>query len=483
MIGEPNLTRLLEITILTLNKISASLIGTLVLLPYMCVQAEELANDTPPKAIVKQVMVEQIVQEISAKRIDGYINKLVSFGTRHTMSDTKSDTRGIGAARRWIKSELERCSVSSAGGANSKLNVSFDSYTEAAGRRLTQATDIVNVVAELKSAVPSDRYYVVSGHYDSRATDVMDANSVAPGANDDASGTAAVMEMACVMAQSKYKFNANLIFMAVAGEEQGLFGAAHFAKTARAKNMNIAGMFTNDIIGSSRADDGHIDNTQVRLFAEGIPALAELPEPLRTLISTGGENDSISRQLARQVKQIGETYVPDFKVTIVNRRDRYLRGGDHIPFLEQGYAALRFTEPNEDFNHQHQDIRTENGIKIGDLPEFVDINYTAQVARVNAAALATLALAPAAPSQVKIQTAQLENSTSLVWQANTETDLSGYRIVWRETTAANWQHSLDVGNVTSYTVKNVSKDNVFFGVQAVDKKGNASVASYPLPLR
>ncbi|MDY7539771.1 M28 family metallopeptidase [Undibacterium sp. RTI2.1] len=466
---------------LKLNKISASLIGTLVLLPFslpsLSVQAEELAKDAPQKAIVKQAMVEHIVQEISAQRIDAYINKLVSFGTRHTMSDTKSDTRGIGAARRWIKSELERC------GANGKLNVSFDSYTEAAGRRLTQATDIVNVVAELKSVVPSDRYYVVSGHYDTRATDVMDATSVAPGANDDASGTAAVMEMACVMAQSKYKFNANLIFMAVAGEEQGLFGAAHFAKSARAKNMNIAGMFTNDIIGSSRADDGHIDNNQVRLFAEGIPALAELPEPLRTLISTGGENDSISRQLARQVKQIGETYVPDFKITIVNRRDRYLRGGDHIPFLEQGYAALRFTEPNEDFNHQHQDVRTENGIKIGDLPEFVDVNYTAQVARVNAAALATLALAPASPAQVKIQTAQLENSTSLVWQANSETDLAGYRILWRETTAANWQHSLDVGNVTSYTMKNVSKDNVFFGVQAVDKKGNASVASYPLPLR
>ncbi|MFZ6843451.1 M20/M25/M40 family metallo-hydrolase [Undibacterium sp. RuTC16W] len=460
-----------------------AVIASLLAFPLLSVQSiiATAQNDTTALTpVARQPAIEQIVKEISPARINAYINKLVSFETRHTMSDTVSDTRGIGAARRWIKAELERCgTVKGSPG----LAVRFDSYIEPAGRRLTQPTEIVNVVAELKSAVPSDRYYVVSGHYDSRATDVMDATSFAPGANDDASGTAAVMEMACVMAQANYPLNANLIFMAVAGEEQGLFGAAHFAKTARAGKMNIAGMFTNDIIGSSRADDGHLDNTQVRLFAEGIPALADMPEALRTLISTGGENDSPSRQLARHVKAVGEAYVSGFKVTIVNRRDRYLRGGDHIPFLEQGYAALRFTEPNEDFNHQHQNVRVENGIKIGDLPEYVDVNYTAQVARVNAAALASLATGPAAPAQVKIQTAQLENSTSLVWQANTEADLAGYRILWRETTAANWQHSLDVGNVTSYTMKNVSKDNVFFAVQAVDKKGNVSVASYPLPLR
>ncbi|MFZ6673296.1 M20/M25/M40 family metallo-hydrolase [Undibacterium sp. Xuan67W] len=453
-----------------------AVIASLLAFPLLSAHADSGAL-TP---VVRQPAIEQIVKEISPARINAYINKLVSFETRHTMSDTVSDTRGIGAARRWIKTELERCgTVKGSPG----LAVRFDSYIEPAGRRLTQPTEIVNVVAELKSAVPSDRYYVVSGHYDSRATDVMDASSFAPGANDDASGTAAVMEMACVIAQANYPLNANLIFMAVAGEEQGLFGAAHFAKTARASKMNIAGMFTNDIIGNSRADDGHLDNTQVRLFAEGIPALADMPEALRTLISTGGENDSPSRQLARHVKAVGEAYVQGFKVTIVNRRDRYLRGGDHIPFLEQGYAALRFTEPNEDFNHQHQNVRVENGIKIGDLPEYVDVNYTAQVTRINAAALASLATGPAAPAQVKIQTAQLENSTSLVWQANPEPDLGGYRILWRETTAANWQHSLDVGNVTSYTMKNVSKDNVFFAVQAVDKKGNASVASYPLPLR
>jgi hypothetical protein len=425
------------------------------------------------KITARKPEIEKIVAEISATRIEATINKLVGFHTRHTMSETQSDTTGIGAARRWIKGELERCGAG-------KLDVQFDSHIEPAGKRLTGPTEIVNVVATLKGDISSDRYYVVSGHYDSRVTDVMDATSFAPGANDDASGTAAVMEMACVMA--RHKFDANIVFMAVAAEEQGLYGSAHFAQQAREKNLDIAGMFTNDIIGSSRSDSGHVDNKQVRLFAEGIPPLKEMPDSLRTLITTGGENDSISRQLARHVKEVGERYVPGFTVTIVNRRDRYLRGGDHMPFLERGYAALRFTEPAEDFNHQHQDVRTENGVKIGDLPEYVDFDYTAQVARVNAAALASLALAPAAPGKVQIRTDKLENDTSLVWAANHEPDLAGYRIVWRDTTAADWQHALYVGNVTEYTV-NVSKDNVFFGVQAVDKDGNVSVATYPTPLR
>lgn len=426
------------------------------------------------KIRTKKPQIEQIVKDISAARIDAYIRKLVSFGTRHSMSETQSDTRGIGAARRWIKAELERCGAG-------KLEVSFDSYLEPAGRRLNRATEIVNVVATLKGSTSPERMYVVSGHYDSRASDVMDASSDAPGANDDASGTAAVLEMACVMAQ--YKFDATLVFMAVAAEEQGLYGATHWAQQAREKNWNVAGMFTNDIIGSSRDENGKIDNQQVRLFAEGIPALKEMPEALRTLVATGGESDSISRQLARHVKEIGERYLPDFTVSIVHRRDRYLRGGDHIPFLERGYAALRFTEPNEDFRHQHQDIRQENGVQLGDLPEFVDPAYVAQVARVNAAALASLALAPAAPAKVQLKTAQLENDTQLLWEANPEADLAGYRIVWRDTSSPIWQGSQLVGNVTEFRVKGKSKDNYFFGVQAVDRDGNVSVASYPLPQR
>jgi hypothetical protein len=423
-----------------------------------------------------QAEIDAIVREISPQRIEGYVNKLVSFGTRHTMSDTGSDTRGIGAARRWIKSELERC-----GGG--KLQVSFDSFVHPVASRLSGPTEIVNVVATLpgSQAASRDRTYVVSGHYDSRSSDVMNASNDAPGANDDGSGTAAVMEMACVMA--KHQFDATLVFMAVAAEEQGLYGAEHWAEQAKEKNLNVAGMFTNDIIGSSHDEHGKLDNSQVRVFAEGVPPLKDaMPAALRTLIATGGENDSVTRQLARHVKETAERYLPDFKVNIIYRRDRYLRGGDHIPFLDHGYAALRFTEPAENFNHQHQDVRIENGVQFGDLPEFVDPAYVAQVARVNAASLASLALAPAAPEGVIVKTTTLDNGTYLAWKANSETDLAGYRIVWRDTTAAMWQGARYVGNVTSYRL-DMSKDNILFGVQAVDKDGNVSPATYPIPAR
>lgn len=429
-----------------------------------------------PDITRQQAQINKILGDVSQQRIEGYVRKLVSFGTRHTMSETESDTRGIGAARRWIKAELERC------GAGTPLQVSFDSHVAPVSPRISKPTEIVNVVATLPGtqAESKDRIYVNSGHYDSRASDVMDATSDAPGANDDASGTAAIMELACVMA--KYKFDATLVFMAVAAEEQGLIGARHWAVQAREKNWNVAGMFTNDIIGSSRADTGKVDNKQVRLFAQSIPATKEMSETVRQLVSTGGESDSLSRQLARHTKEQGERYVKGFKVSVIHRADRYLRGGDHMPFLEQGYAALRFTEPNEDFAHQHQDLRTENGKVYGDLIEFVDFDYVTKVAKVNGAAMASLALAPGAPQDVRLRTAALTNDSTLVWKANPEPDLAGYRIVWRDTTSANWEGSQWVGNVTEATVK-LSKDNVFFGVQAVDKDGNVSVATYPLPLR
>jgi hypothetical protein len=431
-----------------------------------------------PDTTRHQASIDQIVKQISPARIEATIRKLVGFRTRHTMSDTVSETEGIGAARRWIKAELERCGAAAGG----RLQVAFDSHIAPVSARISRPTEIVNVVATLPGTQDAsrERMYVVSGHYDSRNTDIMDAEGDAPGANDDASGTAAVMEMACVMA--KYQFDATLVFMTVAAEEQGLLGAAHWAEQARQNKLNIAGMITNDIIGSSRDEHGKVDRLQVRLFAEGLPVQKENSETVRTLIQTGGENDSLSRQLARAVKESGERYVRGFKVKLIQRRDRYLRGGDHMPFLERGYAALRFTEPAEDFNHQHQNIRTENGVLIGDLPQYNDYAYIAQVTRVNAAALATLSLAPASPARVQVRTSKLQNDTELVWQANLEPDLAGYRVVWRETGAADWQGSRFVGKATEATLP-LSKDNYYFGVQAVDKDGNLSPATYPVPLR
>jgi hypothetical protein len=460
----------------------------LVALSTLCWPEDSSAQNRARRPAAKQSaagrlnpQIQRIVREISAANIEAIIRKLVGFGTRHSLSETESDTRGIGAARRWIKAELERYSRES----NGRLKVEFDSYTQQPVNRVPKPTEIVNVVATLEGRRPEskDRIYVVSGHYDSCvcSQSMTDATSDAPGANDDASGTAAVMEMARVM--SKYEFDATIVFMTVAAEEQGLLGSTHWAEMAKQKKLDVAAMFTNDIIGSSRAENGRVDNTHVRLFAEGVPPARETTPELRTLLQTGGENDSPARQLARHIKEIAERYVPRMGVTVIYRKDRYGRGGDHSPFLERGYAAVRFTEPNEDFKHQHQIVRKENGVQYGDLPEFVDYAYVAQVARVNAAAMASLALGPATPANVEVVATRLENDTTLRWEANKETDLAGYRIVWRETTSPVWQHGLFVGNVTQYTVKGVSKDNYLFGVQAIDKDGNPSVAVYPRPAR
>ena len=427
----------------------------------------------------KNTDIEKIVKEISAKRIEATIRKLVSFETRNSLSETIGDTKGIGAARRWIKSELDSCNTANGG----RMKVEFDEHLAPVSARVAQPTAIVNVVATLpgEQAESRDRIYLVSGHYDSMRGTSIDPDGFAPGANDDASGTAAVIEMACVM--SKYKFNATLVFMTVAGEEQGLLGSTFYAKAAKAKGHNIAGMITNDIIGNTRGSDGKVVKDRVRLFAEGIPPLKEMPEDWLSLIRTGGENDSPARQLARFIKAAGERYVPKMKVDLIYRRDRYLRGGDHFPFLDAGYAAVRLTEPNEDFRHQHQNVRMENGVQFGDLPEFIDFAYTADVTRVNAAALASLAIGPAAPKEVLMENLVLDNNTTFRWAANAEPNVTGYRVVWRETTAPFWQKFEDVGNVTRTTIYGVSKDNVVFGLQVIDKDGNTSVATFPQPFR
>ena len=302
----------------------------------------------------------------------------------------------------------------------------------------------------------------------------------APGANDDASGVAAVLEMARVM--STRKFDATIIFMAVAGEEQGLLGSTYFAEQAKQKGLNIDAMFTNDIVGNTLGGNGVRDTRTIRVFSEGVPS-NETEAEANVRRGVGGENDSASRQLARFIKQAGEAYLPRTNVMMVYRRDRYLRGGDHIPFLERGFPAVRFTEPNENYNHQHQNVRIENGTEFGDLVKFVDFAYIARVARVNAAALATLALAPATPKNVGLVTKRLTNDTDLQWDANKEPDLAGYEIVWRETTSPIWTDALPVGNVTTYTIKGKSKDNFFFGVRAVDKAGNRSSVGFPHPVR
>lgn len=450
-------------------------------LPIIATLVATVANAAGPvpPASKSTRQISEVAEEISATNIEATIRKLVSFGTRHTLSDATSETRGIGVARRWIQSEFERYSKDAGG----RLEVTMDEFMQGPGERNPEPVQVVNVVATLRGSKPEsrDHMYVVSGHYDSRVSDVMNATADAPGANDDASGVAAVMEMARVM--SKRNWDATLVFIAVAGEEQGLFGSTHWAQMAKANGWNVAGMITNDIIGSSRADNGRIDDKHVRLFAEGVPAVREMPGDLRTRVQTGGENDSGARELARFIKATAEKQAPGMTVNIVYRRDRYLRGGDHAPFLDAGYAAVRMTEPNEDFRHQHQDLRTEGNVKYGDLPEFCDFNYIAQVARVNAAALGALALAPATPQDVKVETKELTNDTTLVWRANTEPDIAGYRIVWRETTAADWQQSTSAGNVTRFTVPEVSKDNYLFGVCAVDNDGNVSPAVYPAPFR
>jgi hypothetical protein len=417
----------------------------------------------------------ELLAEMSPSNIERTILGLVSFGTRHTLSSQTDPNRGIGAARDWLLAEFQKVAATSGG----RMTVGLQSFVQPAGNRIPTPTVITNVVATLPGADPASagRVYIVSGHYDSRVTDVMDAVQDAPGADDDASGVAAALECARVMASRQ--FDATVVFMAVAGEEQGLFGSAYYAAQAKQQGMNIRGMFTNDIIGSSTAQDGARDPFTVRLFAEGLPTT---PVPAEAAIRQyGGETELPTRQLARYIKEVGENDATGMRVDVINRRERYGRGGDHIPFLAQGYPAVRFTEAREDYRHQHQDTRLLAGVQWGDLAEFVDYDYTARVARVNAAALVSLANAPAAPAGALIDPSALTNDTALKWNANTEPDLAGYEILVRPTGEPEWHDAIQVGNVTGFTVMNVPKDDFFFGVRAVDKDGHRSPVSFPSP--
>ncbi|MFJ5543422.1 M20/M25/M40 family metallo-hydrolase [Micromonospora chalcea] len=414
-----------------------------------------------------------LLREIDRRRIEATVRRLAAFGTRHTLSSQTDPVRGIGAARDWIHAQLSGYAAASGG----RMSVELQSYVQQPASRIPVPTTITNVVATLRGDVTPERVYVITGHYDSRATDVMDAVSDAPGADDDASGVAVVMELARVL--STRRTEATIVLAAVAAEEQGLYGSAYLAAQLKAAGADIQGMFSNDIVGSSTADDGTRDPRTVRLFAEGVPT-AETPAEASVRQSVGGENDSPSRQLARFVTDVAENSATGMDVRVIYRRDRYLRGSDHISFLREGWPAGRFTEPNEDFAHQHQDVRVVDGVQYGDLPEFCDFDYITRVARVNAATLWSLAQAPGTPKNVTVVTTNLTNDTTLRWQRGPEPDLAGYEVVWRETTADQWQKVLPVGDVTEVTI-DLSKDNVFFGVRAVDRAGHRSPVAFPKP--
>jgi len=431
------------------------------------------ANPLPPT----DPNIQRWVGEVSAKNLETDVRKLVSYGTRHTLSDTKNKKRGIGAARQYVFDEFKK--YSKAGG--NRMVVEMDTFTlKADGKRVDKTTLMANVLATIPGTDPSDkRVLIMSGHIDSRVTDVMNRTADAPGANDDASGVAAVMEVARVLAGQKFPCTIKLV--AVQGEEQGLLGSGHLAERAKKEGWNVVAMLNNDIVGNSKGYDPEItDSLHLRVFSEGVPA-NETPEQARTRRQLSSENDAPSRQLARYAQTAARQYVNagGYSVLLEYRPDRFLRGGDHTPFNQQGFAAVRFTETNENFNHQHQDLRTEGGIEYGDKPEFVDYRYLRRTAQVNLATLASLALAPAAPQKVEVLTAKLTNRTELRWLAPQGGPApAGYIVLARETSAPQWQQRFPVSTTTADLA--VSKDNYIFGVVSVDAQGHESTAVLPV---
>jgi Zn-dependent M28 family amino/carboxypeptidase len=416
----------------------------------------------------------RLLAEIDRNRIEDTVQTLVAFGTRHTLSSQTDAVRGIGAATRWVQAQLQSSAAASGG----RMTVELQSFVQPPSTRIPTPTPITNVIATLRGASAPGRVYVVSGHIDSRVTDVLNPDAEEPGADDDASGVAVVLELARVMATRRPE--ATIVFTVVAGEEQGLFGSAFQAKAYKAAGTDIQGMFSNDIVGSSTADDGTRDAHTLRLFTEGVPT-SETAQQTAIRQAVGGEVDGPSRQLGRFVKSVAENEATDMRIRIIYRRDRYLRGSDHVSYLQQAYPAARFTEPNENFDHEHQDVRVENGVQFGDLIQFCDFAYMARVARVNAATLWSLAAGPGTPKNVGILTQVLTNTTDLVWDQGSDVNLAGYEVVWRETTDADWTHVIAVGNHTSASFPHFSKDNVFFGVRAVDRAGHRSPVAFPVP--
>jgi hypothetical protein len=433
------------------------------------------ANVFSQSIINRDPQIEAMVKEVSADSLKSNISKLVSFGTRNTLSTQTDPKRGIGAARNWVLMRFNEFAKQS----NGKLTAFIDTTTlQKDGRRVDSTLLLGNVVATLKGTdAGDDRIFIISGHLDNMRTSVMDRTGDAPGANDDASGVAAVMECARIM--SKRSFPATIIFVAVSGEEQGLLGANYMAEKAKKQNWNIEAVLNNDIMGSNNSSETNIiNNTKIRVFSEAFSIL-DTGRAMQNIRNLGLENDGRARQLARYVKEIGERYVDNLEIVMVYRNDRFLRGGDHTPYVNRNYAAVRFTEMNENYYHQHQDVRVENGIQYGDLIEFMDFEYLRKNTAMNLSNLANLSKSPSQPQEVRVETRRLTNLTNLSWKAPKSGKVKGYYIVMRETTSAVWQKKI----FTTDTKMDLpySKDNYFFGVQSISEEGNEGLPVVPVP--
>lgn len=423
---------------------------------------------------VDQQKLHDIALHVSKQNIEQDIRKLVSFGTRHTLSETQSDSQGIGAARRWIKNEFEQMSKQ----CGDCLEVYYQTETISGEKRIPDATEVVSVIAIQRGVSDPNRYVLMTGDIDSRVTDVMNATSISPGANDNASGIAGTLEAARVLSQ--YKFPGSIVYAALAGEEQGLFGGKILAKTAQQQGWRIKAVLNNDMIGNIEGVNGVINNTTARIFAEGTRA-TETPEEAKSRRFTGGEVDSPSRNLARYIDWMADRYINNLDTMVIYRLDRFGRGGHHKPFNDLGYPGVRIMETNENYNRQHQDIRNEKGIKYGDTIAGINFAYAAKLTALNAVSLAGMAWAPTPPAKVTIAGA-VQPSTTLTWAAadpQQNPQLKGYKLYWRYTDAPQWQFSRYVGDVTQFTLQNIVIDNYFFGVASVSKDGFESPIVFP----
>jgi Zn-dependent M28 family amino/carboxypeptidase len=424
--------------------------------------------------IQKDPVIEKMVAEISTDSLTAYIHKMVSFGTRNTLSTQTDPKRGIGAARLWVLGKFNEFAKRSGG----RLSAFIDTTTlQPDGRRIDVKLLLGNVVATLTGTDPNDdRVFIISGHLDNMRTNVMDREKDAPGANDDGSGVAAVLECARIMSQRS--FPATVVFVAVSGEEQGLLGSAFMAEKAKTANRNIEAVLNNDIMGSNNSSETNIiNNTKIRVFSEGLPAF-ELDKHAAGIRSLGLENDGKARQLARYVKEIGERYVDNLEIVLIYRNDRFLRGGDHTPYVQRGFAAVRITEMNENYYHQHQDVRVENGIQYGDLAAFMDFEYLRKNTAMNLSNLANLAKSTGMPQEVRIEVRRLTNYTHLNWKAPKYGKPKGYYILMRETNWPFWQKKIYITQTDIQLP--YSKDNYFFAVQSVSEDGNESLPVVPL---